>query len=151
MNNDYVIDKTEKMQLVFKNGEGIYTSLPTMELSNTERTLRGHRASLPLVEDEFFNTTVPPFALDATTSAGSTANSSGFSIEEMIESLKSYSLTAPRGQCKTWEPLAAMLRSYIAMSITKENEDGEDKCTFSRSESLDDFLKEFERRKPDGT
>lgn len=150
MNKDYVIDK---MQLVFKNGEGIYTSSPTTELSNTERTLREHRASLPLVEDEFFNTTVPPFALDATTSAGSTANSSGFSItkEEMIESLKSYSITAARGQCKTWEPLAAILQSCIAMSITKEDEDGEDKCTFPRSESLDDFLKEFERRKPDGT
>ena len=151
MNNDYVIDKIDKMQLVFKNGKGIYMSLPTMELSNTERTLRGHRASSPSVEDEFFNITVPPFASDAITSASSAANSSRFSIEEMIESLKSYSLTAARGTGKTWEQVDAILRSYVAMSITKEDEDVEDKCTFPRSESLDDFLKEFERRKPDGT
>ena len=139
MNNDYVIDKIDKMQLVFKNGEGIYMSLPTMELSNTERTLREHRVSLPLVEDEFFNIIVLPFNSDAITS------------EEMTESLKSYSLTDARGTGKTWEQVDAMLRSYIAMSITKEYEDWEDKCAFPRSESLDDFLKEFERRKPDGT
>lgn len=139
MNNDYVIDKTDEMQLVFKNGEGIYTNSPTMELSNTERTLRRHRTSFPSVEDEFFNIIVLPFNSDAITS------------EEMTESLKSYSLTAARGTDKTWEQVDTMLRSYIAMSITKEYEDWEDKCAFPRSESLDDFLKEFERRKPDGT